>query len=81
MDREFLKNKAPLDPSNPDEFLEALRRFVEAGFSNWDILPDGDGITPTGEGEVATKTDIFLTIRGCADCALAQLELIRKINS
>jgi len=80
MDWEVLRNAEKIDPTTPAEYLEALRRIVDGGCEHWDKFPDGDGEHASAGKGIATKTDLFRTIRGCSDTALDNLKLIRQIN-
>ncbi len=68
-----------LDPSTPEEYLEAAMRLCEKAFEYWEELPDGDG-TPTPGDENETKSDMLATIGGCTGCGLDCLKVKAMVD-
>lgn len=69
-----------LDPTTPGEYLEACIRLCEVALGTREDLPDGDGVHAEADAPIATKTDVFRTIRGCAECGLDSLKLRDMVN-
>ena len=69
-----------INPTTPEEYLEALFRLCEFMQVNWDELPNGDGESDTPDELPQTKTDLFRTISGCANCAISALKLKSMVN-
>lgn len=70
-----------LDPTTPEEYLEATLRLCETAFKFWEELPDGDGETETPMDENQTKTDMFMIIQGCASFGLDSLKMKNMVNT
>ena len=66
--------KGDLDPTMPEEYLEATLRICEQFLEHWEKFSDGDGI-PTPDDEVKTKADMFAIIAGCAERGLDALKM------
>ena len=69
-----------LNPTTPEEYLEALFRLCEWLKEHWEEIPDGDGETDTPDDEQQTKTDMFRVIQGCADCGMDCLKVKDMVN-
>ena len=78
MDWLELKARKSLDPKTPAEYVEAIRRFTDAFIEMWDNLEDGDGEHGSLDNSPQTKTDLFILVSGCAQCALDNIREFRK---
>lgn len=67
-----------IDPSTPEEYMEALMRICEETLRIWDELPDGDG--KNGDLENPTKMGMFQIIQGCANYGIDCLKMKNMVN-
>lgn len=72
--------KGFLDPTTPEEYLEAVMRLCEQAMEHWEELSDGGGV-PTPGDEVKTKADMFVIISGCAEYGLECLKMKCMVDS
>lgn len=79
MNWEELKNKKPLEAKTPAEYLECARRIIEVLMLHWDEFEDGDGETPSEDGQPLTKTDMFNMIAGSCDSARESISNFNKL--